>query len=128
MFCVVDYSVHPHPIYYPSEPADVIYFSGDTIEFTCDVFCERHCESLIYYNKSSFLLDSNIYNVPFNYELDISGHPAKRTTLKITNANASTTGSYQCLTKVWKKSYVFSKEINFRMTGMTWLKTIYSVV
>jgi len=118
MFSVVDYNVQPHPIYYPSEPADVTYFSGDTIEFTCDVFCEQSCESQIYYNKSSFLLPFNLNN---NYELHIL---AKRTTLKITNANAGSSGSYQCLTKVWENSYVFSKEINFYMTGMEQLKTI----
>lgn len=114
---LVTYSVQPHSIYYPNEPADVIYFSGSTIEFTCDVFCERSCESLLLYNKSFPLIHHNIFRVPLEYQLYNSGRPAK-VTLKIINATASSAGSYQCLTEAWNNTYIVNKESRFRMAGM----------
>lgn len=113
---LVGYSVQPHPIYYADEPADVTYFEGSTIEFSCDVFCEHNCESLIFYNRSFLLLDGNIFGAPFDYKLYRYDSSAKLT-LKVTNAGASSTGSYQCLTKAWRDTYIANKEINFHMTG-----------
>ena len=110
------YNVQPHSIYYPSEPADVIYFSGSTIEFTCDVFCQRNCQTRLFYNNSFLLLSNNIFNAPLKYELNNSGH--SKVTLTITNATASSAGSYQCLTEAWKNTYIVNKEVTFRMAGM----------
>ena len=114
---LVEYNVQPHSIYYPNEPADVIYFSGSTIEFTCDVFCERNCESLLFYNKLFLLTHRNIFGAPLEYKLYNSGYPAK-VTLKITNATASSAGSYQCLTEAWNNTYIVNKESKFQMAGM----------
>ena len=114
---LVRYNVQPRSIYYPNEPADVIYFSGSSIEFTCDVFCERDCESLLFYNNSFLLIRGNIYGAPLEYKIYNSGHPAK-VTLKISNATASSAGSYQCLTEAWRNTYVVNKESKFQMAGM----------
>ena len=123
-YCVcflVKYSVQPHSIYYPNGPADVIYFSGSTIEFTCDVFCEHSCQSLLFYNKLFPLTHGNIldsiFGIPLEYQLYNSGHPAKAT-LKIINATASSAGSYQCLTEAWNNTYIANKERRFQMAGM----------
>lgn len=123
---LVVFSVNPHPIYYPKQPADVIYFNGSTIEFTCDVSCEQDCQTLVYYksgSKSFYLVHDNLYGVPLKYQLDDSEYPPKFT-LKFTGANADNSGSYQCLTRawpmnnVWPKFYIVSKEIKFQMAGM----------
>ena len=113
------YDVQPHSIYYPSEPADVIYFGGSTIEFTCDVFCQRNCQTRLLYNNSNgsfLLLRGNIFDAPLKFELNYFEH--SKVTLRITNATASSAGSYQCLTEAWKNTYIVNKEATFRMAGM----------
>ena len=117
---LVSYNVHPHSIYYSNEPVDVIYFKGSTIEFTCDVFCQHHdgCESRIFYNNSLILGQHNLYGDLLKYTWHKSEHSAK-VVIKITDATG--TGSYQCLTAVWRDrgrdAYIVSKEANFRMAG-----------
>ena len=117
---LVHYSVQPYPIYYPDETADVIYFDGSTIEFTCKYFCEHDCDSQVYYktrDKSFCLVDENLCEAPFDFNITYHpGYPAN-VTVKITNANVSSAGSYQCLTPAWHTTYVINKETNFQMAG-----------
>ena len=116
---VDDYKVQPHSVYYANEQTDIIFFNGNTIEFSCDVFCKHNCESLIFYNNSSFLLDGNIYGVPFDYNVKVhKSEDLQNLTLKVIKANATSVGSYQCLTEVWNAAYIVNKKINFHMAGI----------
>ena len=89
------------------------------IEFSCDVFCEQNCESLISYSDIFFLLDGNIYGVPFDYNMKVNKSEYwHNLILNIIKANATSVESYQRLTKAWNTVYIVNKIINFHMAGI----------
>lgn len=123
MLTLDDYEVQPHSVYYANEQTDIIYFNGSTIEFSCDVICKHNCEILILYNDTSFLFDNGFFSIPFDYTVkEYKSESSQKHTLRIIEANATSVGSYQCLTKVWNATYIVNKEIHFHMAGMyAWL-------
>ena len=84
------------------------------IEFSHDVFYEHNCESLISYSDIFFLLDGNIYGVPFDYNVKVNKSEYwHNRILKIIKANATSVESYQCLTKTWNTVYIVNKTSNY---------------
>lgn len=114
-----DYNVQPRSVYYADVQAeDIIYFNGSTIEFSCNIFCEHKCESLIIYNNASILWPYGYDDVPFDYKVNVYKSKYSRNhTLKIIKANATSAGSYLCLAEVWNNTYIVNKEIYFHMAG-----------
>ena len=92
---------------------DTTYFNNSTVRLECDTTCKQDCDIRIRYNQSSYLVHGNLYKIPMRFEILNS---AGKQTLEITNANINSSGSYQCVMKVWR-GYIVGKEIHLKMTG-----------
>ena len=111
------YGVHSHPVYFQNQTMqDITYFNGNTIRLECNTTCKKDCDIRIRYNRSSYLVHDNLYQVPISFEiLDSKNHVGKQI-LTITNASINSNGIYQCVIKVWG-GYIVGKEIHLQMTG-----------